>query len=116
MPESAERAERAEAVREVDWSAFEALFRSDEQLSSPPRLRAVSTLVAGVLWLVSLVLLMVTWNEVAKRSSVADQVPWLVSGGFVSIVLTVIGAAIYLGGGPNLGRGRSSGHPPAPPG
>lgn len=104
----AEGADRSEVVREVDWSAFETLWRPDDQLSSPARLRAVSTVVAAVLWLVSLVLLALTWSEVADRNNVADQVPWLVSGGFVAIVLSVIGAAVYLGGGPTIGRRRSS--------
>ncbi|HVM53855.1 MAG TPA: hypothetical protein VM262_11705 [Acidimicrobiales bacterium] len=107
MPEGADR---AEVTREVDWSAFESLWRPGDELASPPRLRAVSTVIALVLWAVSLVLLGVTWNEVAERNNVADQVPWLVSGGLVAIVLAIIGGAVYLGGGPPIGR-----RPPPPP-
>lgn len=103
-----DRSDPVEVTREVDWSAFETLWRSGDELSSPPRLRTVSTLLAAILWVVSLVLLVLTWNQVAERNNVADQVPWLVSGGLVAIVLSVIGAAIYLGGGPTIGSRRAA--------
>ncbi len=109
----AEGAKRTETTREVDWSAFESLWRPGDQAAAPPRLRAVSTVIAAILWIVSLVLLAVSWSEVADRSNVADQLPWVVSGAFVAIVLSVIGGAIYLGGGPTIGRTKSPSGPKA---
>ena len=109
----ADGAESTDITREVDWSAFETLWRPGDEMASPPRLRAVSTVIAAVLWVVSLVLLVVSWNEVASRSNVADQVPWLVSGAFVALVLSVIGGAIYLGGGPTIGRRHPGSNPEA---
>lgn len=103
----AEGAKSTETTREVDWSAFESLWRPGDQTSAPPRLRAVSTVIAAILWLVSIVLVIVAWSEVADRTNVADQLPWVVSGAFMGVVLSIIGGAIYLGGGPTIGRRKS---------
>lgn len=87
-----------EEVREVDWSAFASLWRGDPDMASPPRWRAVSTLLAGVCWVVAFVLVFVTWSEVADRNNVADQLPWFASGGLSALLLSIMGGAFYLGG------------------
>lgn len=87
-----------EDVREVDWSAFASLWRTDPDMAAPPRWRAVSMLVAAVCWVVAFVLVFVTWSEIADRNNVADQLPWLASGGVTAIVLAIVGGAVYVGG------------------
>ncbi len=87
-----------ESTKEVDWSEFRSLWGDASQDRDLTRLRSLATTIAIACWVVALVLVAVTWNQVAELGSVAEQVPWLVSGGITAIVLAVIGGAILLGG------------------
>lgn len=87
-----------QSTKEVDWSEFRSLWGDGSQDRDLTRLRSLATTIAFACWLVALVLVAVTWNQVAELSSVADQIPWLVSGGITAIVLAVIGGAILVGG------------------
>ncbi len=62
------------------------------------RLRSLSITIAIACWLASFLLIGVTWNQVAELSAVADQIPWLVSGGITAIVLAIAGGGVLIGG------------------
>ncbi|MGK2957408.1 MAG: hypothetical protein ACSLFB_03200 [Acidimicrobiales bacterium] len=87
-----------ESTQEVNWSEFRLLWGEGSQGRDLTRLRSLSITIAFACWVISLVLIGVTWNQVAALSSVADQVPWLVSGGITAIVLAIAGGGVLIGG------------------
>ncbi len=84
----------------VDWSAFAGLVGGG---STAPGAASASerrglVVIAAILWVVSLVLVFITWNGVQDRNLVELQMPILASGGLSSIVLAIIGAAVFSAG------------------
>ncbi|MBI1843281.1 MAG: hypothetical protein HYR89_01500 [Actinobacteria bacterium] len=87
-----------ESTREVDWSEFRSLWGDGSQGRDLTRVRSLGITIAIACWVVALVLIALTWNQVAELSSVADQIPWLVSGGITAIVLAIVGGGVLVGG------------------
>lgn len=81
-----------EATPVVDWRALRELV-SDDVVEHGRRRRGVAITVALVAWVAAFILIWTTWDQVAARDVVADQLPFLASGGLGSIVLAVIGGA-----------------------
>lgn len=76
----------------VDWRALRDLVSADA-LEQGRRRRSVALTVALVAWLAAAVLIWTTWDQIAVRDVVADQLPWLASGGLGAIVLAIVGGA-----------------------
>lgn len=87
-----------ESTKEVDWSEFRSLWGDASLGRDLTRLRSLSILVAVACWAIALILIGVTWSQVAELSNVADQVPWIVSGAITSIILAIVGAGVLVGG------------------
>ena len=90
--------QRAPARAEViSWSRFRELWDSQRREKAHPA-RSVTTTVAVVCWIAAVVLVFLTWNGAAERAVVAEQVPYLVSGGLGALVLTLVGSTVFLYG------------------
>lgn len=95
----------------IRWDDFRALWdRVGEQRRVARRGR--TDLAAAVLWLAALFAVFVTWNGAAARTSVGEQVPYLISGGLASIALALAGSVVFLLG--VLATARQAGAPTAP--
>lgn len=81
-----------QATPVVDWRALRDLV-SDDAGEQGRRRRSVALTVALVAWLAAAVLIWTTWDQIAARDIVADQLPWLASGGLGAIVLAIVGGA-----------------------
>lgn len=81
-----------QATPVVDWRALRDLV-SDDTGEQRRRRRSVALTVTVVAWLAAAVLIWTTWDQIAARNVVADQLPWLASGGLGSIVLAIVGGA-----------------------
>lgn len=90
MPETHGPTEDATPV--VDWGALRDLV-SDETGEHGRRRRSVALAVAIVAWIAAFVLVWITWDQVATRDIVADQLPFLASSGLAAIVAAIIGGA-----------------------
>lgn len=95
MPE--EEQVESDSRAEVDWSALRDLV-GDDRGDGPARLGRTVRAVGVGLWVASLLLIWITWDQVASRADVADQLPWLASGGLCSIVLAIMGGAVLVVG------------------
>lgn len=80
-----------EATPVVDWRALRELVSDD--VVEHGRRRGVALTVALAAWVAAAVLIWTTWDQIAARDVVADQLPFLASGGLGSIVLAIIGGA-----------------------
>lgn len=90
MPETHSPTEDATPV--VDWRALRDLV-SDDTGEHGRRRRSVALTVAIVAWIGAFVLVWITWDQVASRDVVADQLPFLASSGLAAIVAAIIGGA-----------------------
>jgi len=90
MPDTHTAAEDADPV--VDWRALRELV-SDDAGEQGRRRRSVALAVAIAAWVGAFVLVWITWDQVASRNVVADQLPFLASSGLAAIVAAIIGAA-----------------------
>ncbi len=79
----------------VDWGALRDLVTADDTSESRRR-RTIAVILAVVAWVAAFITLWVTWDQIASRSNVADQLPWFASGGLATIVLAIIGAACLI--------------------
>lgn len=81
----------------LDWAGFQELWGRQRERA---RTSATSAQTAGAVaaWSLALFVIYLTWNGAAERSDFALQVPYLISGGLLVALLTVIGAALYLAG------------------
>lgn len=79
-----------DATPVVDWRALRELV-SDDAGEHGRRRRSVALAVAVAAWVAAAVLIWTTWDQVASRNVVADQLPFLASGGLGSILLAIIG-------------------------
>lgn len=79
----------------VDWRALRDLV-SDDSGERGRRRRSVGLAVAVVAWIAALVLVWITWDQVASRDIVADQLPFLASSGLAAIVAAIIGGAVLV--------------------
>ena len=76
----------------VDWSALRELV-SDDVVERDRRRRSVALACAILAWIVAFVLVWITWDQIAARNVVADQLPFLASSGLAAIVAAIIGGA-----------------------
>jgi hypothetical protein len=76
----------------VDWRALRDLV-SDDTSEHGRRRRSMALTVAIVAWIGAFVLVWITWDQVATRDVVADQLPFLASSGLAAIVAAIIGGA-----------------------
>jgi len=90
MPETDIPTEDATPV--VDWRALRDLV-GDDTGEHGRRRRSVALTVAIVAWIGAFVLVWITWDQVASRDVVADQLPFLASSGLAAIVAAIIGGA-----------------------
>lgn len=90
MPETPTPVEEANPA--VDWRALRELV-SDDAGEQSRRRRSVALAVALVAWIGAFVLVWITWDQVASRNVVADQLPFLASSGLAAIVAAIIGGA-----------------------
>jgi hypothetical protein len=81
-----------DATQLVDWRALRELV-SDDVAEHGRRRRSVALSVALVAWIGAFVLVWITWDQVATRNVVADQLPFLASSGLGAIVAAIIGGA-----------------------
>lgn len=81
-----------QATPVVDWRALRDLV-SDDTGEQGRRRRSVALAVTVVAWLAAAVLIWTTWDQIAARDVVADQLPFLASGGLGAIVLAIVGGA-----------------------
>src|SRR4051812_24399016 len=81
----------------ISWSRFRELWDAQQRDRAHP-VRSVTTTVAVVCWIGAVLLVFLTWNGAAERILVAEQVPYLVSGGLGALVLTLIGSTVFLYG------------------
>lgn len=92
----------------IRWDDFRALWdRAGDERRVARRGR--TDMAAAVLWLGALFAVFVTWNGAAERTSVGEQVPYLVSGGLASIAFALAGSAVFLLG--VLGTARQAATP-----
>ena len=92
MADGGDSTTEGDAVPTVDWRALRELVADDPDERARRR-RGVSLGAALVAWLASFALAWITWDQVAARDVVADQLPWLASGGLTAILLAILGAA-----------------------
>lgn len=81
-----------QAAPVVDWRSLRDLV-SDETGEHGRRRRSAALTVAIVAWIGAFVLVWITWDQVASRDVVADQLPFLASSGLAAIVAAIIGGA-----------------------
>lgn len=81
----------------IRWDEFRALWDRAGTASSRPS-RSRSDMAAGALWLGALFVVFVTWNGAAGKTSVGEQVPYLISGGLATVSLAVAGSIVFLVG------------------
>ena len=100
----------------IDWTGFRDLW---ERQSGRVRNSGTSAMTIGAAssWVLALFVVYLTWNGASERPYVALQVPYLISGGFVTALLTVVGATLFLAGAiGRLGDGDGDDEPaPDPP-
>src|SRR5204862_979646 len=94
MAESQRVSRRSEAI---SWSRFRELWEGQRHDRAHP-VRSVTTTVAVMCWIGAVLLVFLTWNGAAERILVAEQVPYLVSGGLGALVLTLVGSTVFLYG------------------
>ncbi|MFP5579624.1 MAG: hypothetical protein ACLGIZ_15535 [Acidimicrobiia bacterium] len=92
MAQTESKTTTEEATPVVDWRALRELV-SDDVVEHGRRRRGVALTVALAAWVAAAVLIWSTWDQIAARDVVADQLPFLASGGLGSIVLAIIGGA-----------------------
>ncbi|HEX5365038.1 MAG TPA: hypothetical protein VFW63_00020 [Acidimicrobiales bacterium] len=109
MSETTDSTAEGEAVPSVDWQALRELVAEDD--GAPGQRRRATALGAAVAaWVAAFVLVWMTWDQIASRDIVADQLPWLASGGLGALVLAIVGGACLVvaflptgSGGPRSG-------------
>ena len=95
MTGPAPRPDPADGSAEIRWEDFAALWsRVGARIGEGTRRRKANLAVA--LWCAALFVVFLTWNGAAGRTSVAAQLPYLVSGGLAALVLTIGGSALFL--------------------
>lgn len=98
------------AKADIRWEDFASLWsRATVAAGAGGRRRKANAAIA--LWCVALFVAFLTWNGAAGRTSVGEQVPYLVSGGLASLVLTFAGSVLFLIGVLEAARGQAGGEP-----
>src|SRR3954452_2336468 len=95
MAESQRVSRRSEAI---SWSRFRELWEGQRRERAHP-VRSVTTTVAVVCWIGAALLVFLTWNGAAERILVAEQMPYLVSGGLRRLLPPLHGCAVLLSRG-----------------
>lgn len=81
----------------IRWDEFRRLWdRAGAEAASPGRGR--TDMIAGALWVSALFLVFVTWNGAAGKTSIGEQIPYLLSGGLATLLLSVAGSVVFLVG------------------
>lgn len=86
----------------IRWDEFRILWDRAGEASSRGRSR--TDMAASALWLAALFVVFITWNGAAGKTSVGEQVPYLVSGGLATVSLTVAGSIVFLIGAVSAAR------------
>jgi hypothetical protein len=79
----------------IAWEAFRDLARGSDETRAGGRGR-VLRLAAYALWVISLVIVFISWNGASSRAFVALQTPYVVSGALTALLLTIIGSSLFL--------------------
>lgn len=87
----------------IRWDEFRSLWDRAGAASSRPS-RSRTDMAAAVLWLGALFVVFITWNGAAGKTSVGEQVPYLVSGGLATVSLAVAGSIVFLVGAVSVAR------------
>jgi len=97
----------------IDWTGFRDLW---ERQSGRVRNAGTNALTIGAVtsWVLALFVVYLTWNGASERPYVALQVPYLISGGFVTALLTAVGATLFLAGAIGRLGDAGDGDEPAP--
>lgn len=86
----------------IRWDEFRTLW--DRAGAASSRSRSRTDMAAAALWLGALFVVFITWNGAAGKTSVGEQVPYLVSGGLATVSLTVAGSIVFLIGAVSAAR------------
>lgn len=78
----------------IRWDEFRTLW--DRAGAASSRGRSRTDMAAVALWLAALFVVFITWNGAAGKTSLGEQVPYLVSGGLATVSLTVAGSIVFL--------------------
>ncbi len=89
----------------ISWVRFKRLWDRQEE-GHPAMSQHHGSALAIALWAAALIALGVAWNGAASRLSLPEQLPYVLSGGGAALVLSIIGAAVYIAGAVR-DRGRS---------
>jgi hypothetical protein len=90
-----EEGEEGEVIR---WERFRSLWDQAHSEHGPPLVRRVTELAAGASWVLALIIVFLTWNGAAERRVLAEQVPFIVSGGLTALLLALMGAVLLIYG------------------
>ena len=104
-------------VEEEDLAKGLAGLRRRASMAPTDRWLAIA---GGVLMPLGVILVIIGWYGAAHTTRLFEEVPYLISGGLLGIVLSTIGAALYFGywltrivAGERQPRGRARSSPPA---
>lgn len=87
--------EEPEVIR---WERFRSLWDEAHSEHALPRVRRVTELAAGVSWVIALIIVFLTWNGAAERRVVAEQIPFIISGGLTAVLLALMGGVLLIYG------------------
>lgn len=90
----------------IRWDDFRALWKRSGVARRRAR-RTRTDMAAAALWLGALFSVFVTWNGAADKTSVGEQVPYLLSGGLATVSFALGGSVVFLLG--VLGNARAAG-------
>lgn len=99
------RAHAEESVS-IRWDEFRTLW--DRAGTASSRGRSRTDMAAVALWLAALFVVFITWNGAAGKTSVGEQVPYLLSGGLATVSLAVAGSIVFLVGAVSAARAGAS--------
>lgn len=97
----------------IRWDEFRTLW--DRAGAASSRGRGRTDMAAVALWLGALFVVFITWNGAAGKTSLGEQVPYLVSGGLATVSLTVAGSIVFLVGAVSAARAVESTDNDPPP-
>lgn len=95
---------RTDEGASIRWDDFRALW-DRTSAESRRRGRTRTDMAAAALWLSALFVVFITWNGAAGKTSVGEQVPYLLSGGLAMVSLAVAGSVVFLLGVLSAARG-----------
>ncbi len=88
--------DEAEQARSIQQGLVERLTVLRRSVAGPPSLERRIALVGGMLAAAGVVLVLLGWYGASNTSRVYLQIPYLISGGLLGVVLAVTGGCAYL--------------------